>query len=57
MPKVPESRRVGRMAVNEVRALLERHGHIVQEIDGRNDHGEDLYVTFVQDDQRNERSL
>ncbi|MFF8384300.1 hypothetical protein [Streptomyces kanasensis] len=24
MPKVPESRRVGRMAVNEVRALLER---------------------------------
>ncbi|MGI5445216.1 hypothetical protein ACQEVM_05620 [Streptomyces sp. CA-243310] len=32
------------MAVNEVRSLLERHGHIVQEIDGANDHGEDLHV-------------
>ena len=44
MPKVPESRRVGRMTVNEVRALLERHGHIAQEVDGGNDHGEDLQV-------------
>ncbi|MFD8594491.1 DUF4365 domain-containing protein [Kitasatospora sp. NPDC059646] len=52
MPKVPESRRVERMAVNEVRALLERHGHIVQEIDGGNDFGEDLHVTFVQDGRR-----
>ncbi|WP_344599254.1 DUF4365 domain-containing protein [Streptomyces glaucus] len=45
------------MAVNEVRALLERHGHIVQEIDGSNDHGEDLHVTFVQDGQRTEDSV
>ncbi|GAA2972613.1 hypothetical protein GCM10020227_46580 [Streptomyces flavovirens] len=57
MPKVPESRRVGRMAVNEVRSLLERHGHIVQEVDGGNDHGEDLYVTFVQDGQRTVDSI
>ncbi|WP_190189804.1 DUF4365 domain-containing protein [Streptomyces minutiscleroticus] len=45
------------MAVNEVRALLERHGHIVQEIDGGNDHGEDLHVTFVQDGRRTEDSV
>ncbi|MFG2926968.1 DUF4365 domain-containing protein [Streptomyces achromogenes] len=57
MPKVPESRRIGRMAVNEVRALLERHGHIVQEIDGGNDHGEDLHVTFVHGGQRTEDSV
>lgn len=57
MPKVPESRRVGRMAVNELRALLERHGHIVQEIDGGNDHGEDLHVTFVQEGQRTADSM
>lgn len=57
MPKVPESRRIGRMAVNEVRALLERHGHIVQEIDGGNDHGEDLHVTFVHQGQRTEDSV
>ncbi|MEU9900344.1 DUF4365 domain-containing protein [Streptomyces phaeochromogenes] len=45
------------MAVNELRALLERHGHIVQEIDGGNDHGEDLHVTFVQDGQRTADSM
>lgn len=49
MSEVPESRRVGRMAVNEVRALLERYGHIVQEVDGGNDHGEDLHVARVRD--------
>ncbi|MFE7181229.1 DUF4365 domain-containing protein [Streptomyces erythrochromogenes] len=45
------------MALNEVRSLLERNGHIVQEIDGANDHGEDLHVTFVQDGQRTADSL
>ncbi|MFE1346658.1 DUF4365 domain-containing protein, partial [Streptomyces sp. NPDC058757] len=45
------------MAVNEVRSLLERQGHIVQEIDGVNDHGEDLHVTFVQDGRRTADSL
>lgn len=57
MPRVPESRRVGRMAVNEMRALLERHGHIVQEIDGGNDHGEDLHVTFVHNSERTADSV
>ncbi|WP_175412741.1 DUF4365 domain-containing protein [Streptomyces sp. TRM64462] len=57
MPKVPESRRIGRIAVNEVRALLERHGHLVQEVDGGNDHGEDLHVTFVQNGRRTEDSV
>ncbi|KUL36364.1 hypothetical protein ADL22_24800 [Streptomyces sp. NRRL F-4489] len=45
------------MAVNAVRGLLERHGHIVQEIDGGNDHGEDLHVTFVRDGLRTEDSV
>ncbi|MFJ5828509.1 DUF4365 domain-containing protein [Streptomyces sp. NPDC093089] len=42
---------------DEVRSLLERNGHIVQEIDGANDHGEDLHVTFVQDGRRTADSL
>jgi hypothetical protein len=33
--------------VNALRALLEEHDHIVQEISGQNDFGEDLYVTFT----------
>ncbi|MFG2650202.1 DUF4365 domain-containing protein [Streptomyces sp. NPDC048436] len=45
------------MAVNEVRALLEKHRHIVQEVDGGNDHGEDLHVTFVQDGRRTADSM
>ncbi|SEC56759.1 protein of unknown function [Streptomyces sp. 2224.1] len=52
MTKVPASRAVERAAVNEVRALLERHGHIVQEVDGGSDFGEDLYVSFVQNGRR-----
>ncbi|MEU0185445.1 DUF4365 domain-containing protein [Streptomyces sp. NPDC006207] len=47
MAGVPSSRRTGRAAVNALRALLERHDHIVQEVDGQNDFGEDLYVTFT----------
>ncbi|MFE2290246.1 DUF4365 domain-containing protein [Streptomyces sp. NPDC059452] len=43
--------------MNEVRALLERHGHIVQEVDGSNDHGEDLHVTFVQNGERTADSI
>jgi hypothetical protein len=46
MAGIPRGRRVGRAAVNAVRSLLEDHDHIVQEIDGQNDFGEDLYVTF-----------
>ncbi|WP_371593163.1 DUF4365 domain-containing protein [Streptomyces virginiae] len=51
MAGVPRSRRTGRAAVNCLRTLLERHDHIVQEIDGQNDFGEDLYVTFTDDGQ------
>lgn len=49
MAKVPKGRRVERAAVNTVRALFERHDHIVQEIDGQNDFGEDLFITFTDD--------
>ncbi|MCK1812928.1 DUF4365 domain-containing protein [Streptomyces sp. XM4011] len=47
MPQIPKGRRVGQAAVNSLRALLEEHDHIVQEISGQNDFGEDLYVTFA----------
>lgn len=47
MPKIPKGRRVGQAAVNVLRALFEEHDHIVQEISGQNDFGEDLYVTFT----------
>ncbi|MFE3580001.1 DUF4365 domain-containing protein [Streptomyces vinaceus] len=47
MPKIPKGRRVGQAAVNALRTLLEEHDHIVQEISGQNDFGEDLYVTFT----------
>ena len=49
MTGIPKGRRVGRAAVNAFRDLLEQHDHIVQEIDGQNDFGEDLYVTFSED--------
>ncbi|MEU4830765.1 DUF4365 domain-containing protein [Streptosporangium sp. NPDC023615] len=51
MPSVPKSRKPGRAAVNTLRTLLEQHDHIVQEIDGQNDFGEDLHVTFTEDGQ------
>ncbi|EME97942.1 DUF4365 domain-containing protein [Streptomyces mobaraensis NBRC 13819 = DSM 40847] len=57
MSHVPESRRVGRVAVNKLRSLLEQRGHIVQEIDGANDHGEDMLVTFVSNGQRTEDTV
>lgn len=43
------NRSVERAGVNALRTLLEGAGHIVQEIDGGNDHGEDLYVRFVEE--------
>lgn len=46
MPRIPKGRRVGRAAVNKVTRVLEDNDHIVQEIDGQNDFGEDLYATF-----------
>ncbi|MER5629557.1 DUF4365 domain-containing protein [Streptomyces nitrosporeus] len=50
MPKIPKGRRVGQAAVNALRTLLEEHDHIVQEISGQNDFGEDFYVTFTDND-------
>lgn len=47
MPKIPKGRRVGQAAVNALRTLLEEHDHILQEISGQNDFGEDFYVTFT----------
>ncbi|KOG90191.1 DUF4365 domain-containing protein [Streptomyces varsoviensis] len=47
MPKIARGRRVGQAAVNALRTLLEEHDHIVQEISGQNDFGEDFYVTFT----------
>jgi hypothetical protein len=49
MPKISKGRRVGQAAVNALRSLFEEHDHIVQEISGQNDFGEDLYVTFTHD--------
>jgi hypothetical protein len=49
LPKVPDARRPSRAAVNALRTLLERHNHIVQEVDGQNDFGEDQHVTFTED--------
>jgi hypothetical protein len=51
LPKVPESRRAERAAVNALRGLLDRHGHIVQDIHAENDFGEDLFVTFAENGQ------
>lgn len=47
MPKIPRGRRVAQAAVNALRTLLEEHDHIVEEISGQNDFGEDFYVTFT----------
>jgi hypothetical protein len=52
MTTVPASRVMERNAVNKVKALLENSGHIVQEVDGQNDFGEDLYLTFVSNKKR-----
>ncbi|WP_346047929.1 DUF4365 domain-containing protein [Actinomadura chokoriensis] len=43
---------MARAAVNALRALLERHDHIVHEVDGQNDFGEDLHVEFTADGKR-----
>ncbi|MGA5346704.1 DUF4365 domain-containing protein [Streptomyces griseoincarnatus] len=52
MAKVRPTRRIERAGVNALRALLEEHDHIVQEIDGGNDHGEDLYVMLTRNGRR-----
>ncbi len=47
MAGIRRNRRIERAGVNALRTVLEDAGHIVQEIDGSNDYGEDLYVRFV----------
>ncbi|WP_084509577.1 DUF4365 domain-containing protein [Nocardia pseudovaccinii] len=46
------NRPIERAGVNTFRALLERHGHVVHEVDGNNDHGEDLHVEIVENRRR-----
>ncbi|WP_327186742.1 tetratricopeptide repeat protein [Streptomyces sp. NBC_01334] len=50
--RVTQSRRIERAGVNALRALLEDHDQIVQEIDGGNDYGEDLFVMLTKDGER-----
>ncbi|MFR0353583.1 DUF4365 domain-containing protein [Streptomyces sediminimaris] len=52
MSTVRASRKIERAGVNALRALLEEHEHIVQEIDGGNDHGEDMIVNFTRGGKR-----
>ncbi|MFF8695344.1 DUF4365 domain-containing protein [Streptomyces sp. NPDC015144] len=47
MTRIPSGRRVEQAAVNALRTLLQSHDHVVEEISGQNDYGEDLYVTFA----------
>lgn len=47
MSTVRASRKIERAGVNALRSLLEEHDHIVQEIDGGNDYGEDMIVNFT----------
>ncbi|MFJ4777900.1 DUF4365 domain-containing protein [Streptomyces sp. NPDC088762] len=49
---VRSSRRIERAGVNALRTLLEDHDHIVQEIDGGNDHGEDMIINFTRGGKR-----
>ncbi|MCZ4125385.1 tetratricopeptide repeat protein [Streptomyces sp. H39-S7] len=52
MTKVTRTRRIERAGVNSLRALLEEHDQIVQEIDGGNDYGEDLFVMLTKNGHR-----
>ncbi|MFE1728712.1 DUF4365 domain-containing protein [Streptomyces bacillaris] len=52
MARVLPTKKTERAGVNEFRALMESAGHIVQEIDGGNDYGEDCYLSFTQNGER-----
>lgn len=54
---VNPNRIVEREGVNACRALFEKHGHIVQEISGGADYGEDLLISLVKDRARTGDSL
>ncbi|MFJ4985085.1 DUF4365 domain-containing protein [Streptomyces sp. NPDC088732] len=48
MAKVLGTKKTERAGVNAFKAAMEAAGHIVQEIDGGNDYGEDCYLSFTQ---------
>ena len=52
MAKVRNTKKTERAGVNAFRTSMESIGHIVQEIDGGNDYGEDCYLSFTQLGQR-----
>ncbi|WP_084463929.1 DUF4365 domain-containing protein [Microtetraspora fusca] len=52
MARIRPTRRIERAGVNALRTLLEENDHLVQEIDGSIDHGEDLYVIFTRNGRR-----
>ncbi|MFJ5549215.1 hypothetical protein [Streptomyces sp. NPDC093225] len=47
MARVLATKKTERAGVDEFRALMESAGHIVQEIDGGNDCGEDCCLSFT----------
>ncbi|MEU6013615.1 DUF4365 domain-containing protein [Streptomyces sp. NPDC047515] len=55
--RVSRSRRIERAGVNALRTLLEAHDQIVQEIDGGNDFGEDLFVMLTREGERTGSSI
>ncbi|MEV7058517.1 tetratricopeptide repeat protein [Streptomyces microflavus] len=57
MARVTSTRRIERAGVNALRTLLEDHDQIVQEIDGGNDYGEDLFVMLTKNGQRTGMSV
>jgi hypothetical protein len=48
MAKVLGTKKTERAGVNAFKSTLEAAGHIVQEIDGGNDYGEDCYLSFTE---------
>lgn len=47
LTKIPKGRRMEQAAVNALRSLFQSYDHVVEEISGQNDYGEDLFVTFT----------
>ncbi|GLV79398.1 PQQ-binding-like beta-propeller repeat protein [Streptomyces hygroscopicus] len=52
MATVSPNRRIERAGVNALRSFLEEHNHLVQEIAGGTDHGEDCFVMLTRQRQR-----
>lgn len=51
LPRVRQTRKAERAAVNAVRSLLEAHDLVFQEVDQSNDYGKDAYVDLTVDGQ------